>query len=76
MKLFFISIYVLGLSNFLYSENTQALTISTSSGYVNALKHKNVYIFEDIPYAQPPVGYLRWKAPREIKSSKLGKIHP
>ena len=40
--------------------------ISTSSGIVNGTKKKNVTVYEDIPYAKPPKGYLRWKAPREI----------
>mgnify|MGYP001272554495 CR=1 FL=1 len=42
--------------------------IATSSGKVSAQNKNGVLFFEDIPYAQPPVGYLRWKAPREIKS--------
>ena len=41
-------------------------SISTSSGVVTGTQKKNVVIYEDIPYAQPPVGYLRWRAPREI----------
>ena len=30
-------------------------------------KKKALLVFEDIPYAQPPIGDLRWKAPKEIK---------
>ena len=44
--------------------------ITTSSGKVSAQNNNGVLFFEDIPYAQPPVGYLRWKAPREIKSNE------
>ncbi len=71
MKLFFISALIFGFSNFINAKDTQTLTITTSSGYVNATKHNNVYIYEDIPYAQPPIGNLRWKAPRHNKSTKL-----
>ena len=48
----------------LFAANNQ--TISTSSGQVNGLYKTRVIIYEDIPYAKPPVGDLRWKAPREI----------
>ena len=30
------------------------------------METKNALVFEDIPYAQPPIGNLRWKAPKEI----------
>ncbi len=43
----------------------------TSSGKINANKKGNVYIYEDIPYAKPPIGDLRWRAPRELLSTKL-----
>ena len=40
--------------------------ISTSSGDVSGSNKNRVIVWEDIPYAQPPVDTLRWKAPREI----------
>lgn len=43
--------------------------IATSSGLVESSLKRGVLIWEDIPYAQPPVGNLRWKAPRKIKSN-------
>jgi len=45
-------------------------TISTSSGNVSGLLKNRVILWEDIPYAQPPVGDLRWKAPKEINIPK------
>jgi len=40
--------------------------ISTSSGKVQGYLENKVINYDDIPYAQPPVGKLRWKAPREV----------
>jgi para-nitrobenzyl esterase len=39
--------------------------ISTSSGKVQGYIENKVINYDDIPYAKPPVGDLRWKAPRE-----------
>jgi len=48
-----------------------SLTISTSSGVSQGSLSKNVITWEDIPYAIPPVGNLRWKAPRSLISPEL-----
>ena len=44
--------------------------VSTSSGKVQGYLKNKVINYDDIPYAKPPVGDLRWKAPREILDSK------
>ena len=44
------------------------LTINTSSGVSQGTLNKNVVTWEDIPYAIPPEGHLRWKAPRALIS--------
>ena len=63
-------IFILVLFNAIFLLNASEASIVTSSGKVSAQNKNGVLFFEDIPYAQPPVGYLRWKAPREIKSSE------
>jgi para-nitrobenzyl esterase len=40
--------------------------VSTSSGKVEGYIDNKVLNYDDIPYAKPPVGNLRWKAPREL----------
>jgi len=45
---------------------TYAEGVSTSSGIVEAEKLKYGLRWNDLPYAMPPVGDLRWKAPREL----------
>ena len=44
--------------------------IETSSGIVDGYKKGRVVLWDDIPYAKPPVDNLRWKAPRKIINSK------
>ena len=40
--------------------------VETLSGIVDGYKKGGVLNWDDIPYAQPPLKELRWKAPREI----------
>ncbi len=40
--------------------------IHTSSGKVHAQIKGGVIFYEDIPYAKPPTGDMRWKAPKKI----------
>ena len=60
----------LGLLVFLLyfsSLSANDLRVSTSSGITEGHIKKNVIIWNDIPYAKPPIGDLRWKAPRKIQ---------
>mgnify|MGYP006221340721 FL=1 len=43
--------------------------ISTSSGTVAGFEMDKVMNWHDIPYAKPPIGDLRWKAPQLILNS-------
>ena len=45
------------------------VTVLTTSGLTTAIKSDDVYVWKNIPYAKPPIGDLRWKAPKEISSS-------
>ena len=57
------------LSNTIFAEE---LNMSTTSGISQGFLINGVANWDDIRYAQPPVGDLRWKAPREIfESNKL-----
>ena len=68
MKFIYLASLLL-LSNTIFAEE---LNISTTSGISQGVLMNGVANWDDIPYAQPPVGDLRWKAPREIfESNKL-----
>ena len=48
------------------STSSQPLQVETSSGPVIAQVDTTVAYWRDIPYAQAPVGELRWRAPRSM----------
>lgn len=52
-------------SNQIIAKDTNSY-IQTSSGKVLGYFSNKVINYDDIPYAKPPVGDLRWKAPREL----------
>ena len=56
LSLFSLSIYADKEKNFIH----------TTSGSIQGYVKNKVVNFDDIPYAIPPVGSLRWKAPREL----------
>ena len=58
--------YLFFLGNFSIFILGADLIVSTTSGVSYGYKNSKVTVWEDIPYAQPPVGDLRWKAPRKI----------
>ena len=43
--------------------------IKTSSGVISGSIKKGVIYWDDIPYAKPPIGDLRWKAPKEFEDT-------
>jgi len=45
-----------------------SLMVATSSGVAEGIITRNVITWEDIPYALPPEGDLRWRAPRPLVS--------
>ena len=58
---------------FLITSNLSAndLDISTTSGISKGFLINGVINWDDIPYSQPPIGDLRWKAPRRILKKNI-----
>ena len=46
------------------------LAVKTKTGVFVGEKEKNTIFFSGIPYAKPPVGELRWKAPEPLPESE------
>ena len=67
----FTLVFILFLSSIVLSEEFQ---VNTSSGVSNGIKQNKVIFWEDIPYAQPPVGDLRWKAPLKLNSLSMNQL--
>ena len=45
------------------------MIVKTKSGEIEGAKEDLYYSFKGIPYAKPPVGDLRWRAPRDLLRS-------
>ena len=63
--------YSLFLLLFLSTTIADNYDIKTSSGISIGYTNNGVIYWDDIPYAQPPVGDLRWKAPRKFQSDSI-----
>ena len=51
--------------------------VKSSSGIVTGYLKNNVFHWDDIPYAKPPIDDLRWRAPRELdKSAQNNLLRP
>lgn len=55
---------------FIYVDvNAQSLlTVKTANGTVEGVEDSGIITFKGIPFAQPPVGELRWKEPQPVKN--------
>lgn len=43
-------------------------TVKTANGMVQGTQISGISMFKGVPFAQPPVGDLRWKAPQPVKN--------
>ena len=72
--LFILPLAILLTPPIVYSSDNK---IQTISGITNGYIKNRVLNWDDIPYAQPPIGDLRWRAPKKLGSSEyLNTINP
>ena len=49
------------------STDKPVIVVSVEGGKVEGVAENNITVFKGIPFAKPPVGNLRWKAPQPVK---------
>ncbi|AZI26572.1 carboxylesterase family protein [Pedobacter sp. G11] len=54
------------LSSFSLFAQSARVQVSVNEGLLEGRMKDGVYIFKGIPYAKPPVGNLRWRAPEPV----------
>ena len=47
--------------------SAQKPVVKINSGAISGIEKNGINIFKGIPFAAPPVGNLRWKAPQPVK---------
>jgi para-nitrobenzyl esterase len=63
------SLLIIFIWLFLHNPTTAQLkNIKTQNGLISGLISGNISIYKGIPFAAPPVGDLRWKAPQPAKN--------
>ena len=66
----------------LSAANAQLLRTTVEQGEIEGVEHEGFALYKGIPYAEAPVGNLRWKAPVSkkpwkgvFKADKWGLLH-
>jgi len=68
MKSRFLSTIVLSIAILLLSVVSQGQTVKVTGGQVSGIpgKDASIFTYKGIPFAAPPVGSLRWRAPQPV----------
>ncbi|MES1218057.1 MAG: carboxylesterase family protein [Bacteroidota bacterium] len=67
-KIPFLLTFLVATTTFSQSaDQTASLTVKTSDGTLEGVYVSGIRTFKGIPFAQPPVGDLRWKEPQPVK---------
>jgi para-nitrobenzyl esterase len=65
---FLLSIFLFTTSNS-HAQTMNNPIVNTANGQVEGIiENEKVFAFKGIPFAQPPVGNLRWKEPQPVKN--------
>lgn len=57
----------LALALFTMTAGAQEPQVKTAAGVLEGTYESGIKVFRGVPFAQPPVGELRWKAPQPVK---------
>ena len=69
LRIFFLGIFITTCSGIPLKDDSQ--DIKTTTGIVQGISKNQVTAWEDIPYALPPIGDLRWRAPRAYLAQNI-----
>ncbi len=67
MKKLICYVPLLAIMAFSCSNEKNMTIVSVEGGRVQGVTENNLTVFKGIPFAQPPIGDLRWKAPQPVK---------
>ena len=67
MKNLFKILFALAVITVACSNDKPQTVVSVEGGKVEGVVENNITVFKGIPFAKPPVGNLRWKAPQPVK---------
>lgn len=65
MNKLFLSLALFLTTLAVHAQNPQ---VKTTAGTLEGLEESGIKVFKGVPFAQPPVGDLRWKAPQPVKA--------
>ena len=68
MKIFLLALFIFPLLTTAQSTDTSAPPrVQTAHGTLEGTEDSGIRIFRGVPFAQPPVGELRWQAPQPVQ---------
>ena len=65
LRLFSLLLILLNIQLLIVAQEPQVRTLN---GTVSGLKETDLFIFKGVPFAAPPIGDLRWKAPAALQN--------
>ena len=66
---FLLLLFISSCSSFIDRNPKESVEVKTNNGTIIGVEEKDYYSFKGIPFAQPPVGDLRWRAPRDLPNN-------
>lgn len=67
MKKSILMLIALAQALFSVAKNEMSVQVEVQGGTIEGSNSNGLFIFKGIPFAAPPVGDLRWKAPQPVK---------
>ncbi len=66
-KLFLIAFLSIFFLPMVFAQQDPVLVVKTTDGDLQGVYESGIFTFKGVPYAQPPVGDLRWREPQPVR---------